>query len=84
MAMKKNPVSGKTVKTTTYSVLTPFKKTEKMVNERTTRKPVAKKTADPSKTKPFNVKLIKPSEIIKDKAKAKPATKTVVKKAGKK
>jgi hypothetical protein len=43
--MKKNPVSGKTVKTTTYSPLNPFKKDVKMVNERTTRKPTAKKAA---------------------------------------
>ena len=41
--MKKNPVSGKTVKTTTYSPLNPFKKDVKMVNERTTRKPAPKK-----------------------------------------
>ena len=48
------------------------------------KKPVAKKSTDPSKTKPFNVKLIKPSEIIKDKPKAKttakPTTKAPVKK----
>ena len=51
--MKKNPVSGKTVKTTTYSILTPFKKNVKMVNERTTRKPVVKTTAKPTaKAKP--------------------------------
>jgi hypothetical protein len=37
--MKKPSVSGKTVKTTTYSLLKPFKKDVKMVNERTTRKP---------------------------------------------
>ena len=43
------------------------------------KKPVAKKSTDPSKTKPFNVKLIKPSEIIKDKPKAK-TTKAPVKK----
>ena len=43
--MKKAAVSGKTVKTTTYSPLNPFKKDVKMVNERTTRKPVAKPTA---------------------------------------
>jgi hypothetical protein len=42
MAMKKNPVSGKTVKTTTYNLLTPLKKNVKMVNERTTRKPTVK------------------------------------------
>lgn len=39
------------------------------------KKPAAKKTADPSKTKPFNVQLMKPSELIKDKPKAKPAPK---------
>jgi len=50
MAMKKNPVSGKTVKTTTYNLLNPLKKTVKMVNERTTRKPVAKTTAKPKTT----------------------------------
>ena len=49
--MKKNPVSGKTVKTTTYNLLTPFKKTEKVINERTTRKPVAK-TTSPAPKKP--------------------------------
>jgi len=43
--IKKNPVSGKTVKTTTYNLLTPFKRNEKMVNERTTRKPAPKKPA---------------------------------------
>lgn len=45
MAMKKPAVSGKTVKTTTYNILNPFKKTVKMVNERTTRKPAPKKPA---------------------------------------
>jgi hypothetical protein len=42
------------------------------------KKPVAKTTAkpkDPSMTKPFNVRLIKPAEIIKDKPSAKPAAK---------
>jgi hypothetical protein len=42
------------------------------------KKPVAKTTAkpkDPSMTKPFNVRLIKPAEIIKDKPSAKPAPK---------
>jgi hypothetical protein len=39
------------------------------------KKPAAKKTAKGSDTKPFNVKLIKPSEIVKDKPKAKPASK---------
>ena len=38
-ATKKGSVSGKTVKVTTYSLLNPFKKDVKMVNERTTRKP---------------------------------------------
>jgi hypothetical protein len=37
------------------------------------KKPAAKKTtkkkSDPSNTKPFNVQLIKPSEIIRDKPK---------------
>ncbi len=58
--MKKNPVSGKTVKTTTYSPLNPFKKDVKMVNERTTRKPVAKK-ADPALAKQVkkDVKFLK-------------------------
>jgi hypothetical protein len=50
MAMKKNPVSGKTVKTTTYSPLNPFKKDVKMVNERTTRKPATKNQTVPAKT----------------------------------
>jgi hypothetical protein len=39
------------------------------------KKPVAKKSVDPSKTKPFNVRPIKPAEIIKDKPKAKTTTK---------
>ena len=34
-------------------------------------KPAEKKSKNPSKTKPFNVRPIKPSEIIKDKPKAK-------------
>ena len=56
MAMKKNPVSGKTVKTTTYNLLNPFKKNVKMVNERTTRKPVVKATAKPAgKAKPKGI-----------------------------
>jgi hypothetical protein len=38
-------------------------------------KTTAKKKSDPSNTKPFNVRLIKPDEIIKDKPKAKPAPK---------
>jgi len=42
-------------------------------------KAAAKKSAKGSDTKPFNVKLIKPSEIIKDKPKAK-TTKAPVKK----
>jgi hypothetical protein len=45
------------------------------------KKPAAKKTADPSKTKPFNVQLMKPSELIKDKPKAKPAAKKTMTKA---
>jgi hypothetical protein len=47
--MKKPSVSGKTVKTTTYSLLKPSKKDVKMVNERTTRKPAAKR---PGNAKP--------------------------------
>jgi hypothetical protein len=43
------------------------------------KKPVAKTTtkkkSDPSNTKPFNIQLIKPSELIKDKFKTKPAPK---------
>ena len=35
------------------------------------KKAAATKKPDPSNTKPFNVRLIKPSEIIKDKPKAK-------------
>jgi hypothetical protein len=38
-------------------------------------KPKAKKTSNGSNTKPFNVRLIKPDEIIKDKPKAKPTPK---------
>jgi hypothetical protein len=38
------------------------------------------KKSDPSNTKPFNVRLIKPSEIIKDKPKAKTTTKAPAKK----
>jgi Flp pilus assembly protein TadG len=45
-AVKKNPVSGKTVKTTTYNLLTPFKRNVKMVNERTTRKPSGRLTKE--------------------------------------
>ena len=42
------------------------------------KKPVAKKSVDPSQTKPFNVRPIKPAEIIKDKPAAKkPASKTL-------
>jgi hypothetical protein len=37
--------------------------------------PNMKKSAKGSDTKPFNVKLIKPSEIVKDKPKAKPTAK---------
>ena len=66
MAMKKNPVSGKTVKTTTYSPLNPFKKDVKMVNERTTRKPTAKKTSRTSV----------PSEISKGEARRATPSKT--------
>lgn len=40
------------------------------------KKPTSKKVSNGSDTKPFNVKLIKPSEIIKDKPKAKPSAKT--------
>jgi len=42
------------------------------------KKPAAKKTTDPSKTKPFNVKLTKPAEIIKDKPKPKTTPKPKV------
>ncbi len=64
--MKKNPVSGKTVKTTTFNLLTPFKKTKKVINERTTRKPVAKTTVKP-----------KPATKAPAKMPAMPKTKTV-------
>jgi hypothetical protein len=40
----------------------------------TGKKSAAAKKSDPSNTKPFNVRLIKPEEIIKDKPKAKAAT----------
>jgi hypothetical protein len=43
------------------------------------KKAAAKKSTDPSKTKPFNVQLIKPAEIIKDKPKAKTTTKAPAK-----
>ena len=57
-------------------------------------KTTTKKKSDPSNTKPFNVRLIKPEEIIRDKFKTKPApkktepkgpklSKTVVKKKAK-
>ncbi len=42
-------------------------------------KKAAAKKSDPSKTKPFNVQLIKPSEIVKDKPKAKTTTKAPAK-----
>jgi len=62
--MKKPSVSGKTVKTTTYNVLTPFKKTVKMVNERTTRKPVAKTTSKAPAKAPVKKKvLVMPNKI---------------------
>jgi len=38
------------------------------------KKAAATKKPDPSNTKPFNVRLIKPAEIIKDKPKVKAAT----------
>jgi hypothetical protein len=38
-----------------------------------------KKNSNGSNTKPFNVRLIKPDEIIRDKPKAKPAVKVTVK-----
>ena len=44
------------------------------------KKAVAKKSAKGSDTKPFNVRLIKTAEIIKDKAKAKTTTKAPSKK----
>jgi hypothetical protein len=43
------------------------------------KKPAAKKTSNGSDTKPYNVRPIKPAEIIKDKPKAK-TTKAPVKK----
>jgi len=62
--MKKPSVSGKTVKVTTYNLLTPFKKNVKMVNERTTRKPVVKKTAKPATKAPVKKKvLVMPDKI---------------------
>jgi hypothetical protein len=48
------------------------------------KKAAAKKSTDPSKTKPFNVQLIKPAEIIKDKTKTKPGSKTTPKAPAKK
>jgi len=80
--MKKNPVSGKTVKTTTYSPLNPFKKDVKMVNERTTRKPSAKG----SNTKPFNVKLMTPRELVggKEPSKIKRAPDSMLRKTNEK
>jgi hypothetical protein len=39
------------------------------------KKPASKKVSNGSDTKPFNVKLIKPAEIIKDKTAAKKTTK---------
>jgi hypothetical protein len=59
--MKKAAVSGKTVKTTTYSLLNPFKKDVKMVNERTTRKPVAKRQQQKSQPSAFGYSYLKPS-----------------------
>lgn len=44
------------------------------------KKPAAKKTADPSKTKPFNVKLMTPRELVGGKE-PKPATKKTAPKA---
>ena len=77
--MKKNPVSGKTVKTTTYSILTPFKKNVKMVNERTTRKPVAKPAAKPApKSGPMRrttmADRIQDAKNVQPKGPAKPKT----------
>jgi hypothetical protein len=51
---------------------------------KTTSKAPAKKPSDPSDTKPFNIQLMKQSEIIKDKFKTKPATKTAPKSPAKK
>ena len=62
--MKKPSVSGKTVKTTTYSILTPFKKNVKMVNERTTRKPGGKTTKE-------QIKNLQPKGPAKPKTTAK-------------
>jgi hypothetical protein len=39
------------------------------------KKPASKKVSNGSDTKPYNVKLIKPAEIIKDKTAAKKTTK---------
>jgi hypothetical protein len=64
--MKKAAVSGKTVKTTTYSLLKPFQKDVKMVNERTTRKPVAKTTTKAPAKKPAGKpvgKLVGPAAV---------------------
>ena len=49
----------------------------------TTSKPTPKKTSNGSNTKPFNVRLIKPEEIIRDKPKAtvKPNVKVTKKKS---
>ena len=77
--MKKPGVSGKTVKTTTYSILTPFKKNVKMVNERTTRKPVAKPAAKPApKSGPMRrttmADRIQDAKNVQPKGPAKPKT----------
>ena len=44
------------------------------------KKSTSKKVSNGSDTKPFNVKLIKPAEIVKDKPKAKTTTKAPAKK----
>jgi hypothetical protein len=43
------------------------------------KKPAAKKVSNGSNTKPYNVRPIKPAEIIKDKPKAKTTTKAPAK-----
>ena len=86
-----NPSNGKLVD------IKPKPAAKKSVSGKTvkaTPKPATKKTSNGSDTKPFNVRLIKPEEIIRDKFKTKPApkktepkgpklSKTVVKKKAK-
>jgi hypothetical protein len=49
--------------------------------ENTKKKPASKKVSNGSDTKPYNVRLIKPSEIIKDKPAAKKAAAKITKKS---